>query len=424
MGFVQFRDESFFRPLWDELDGFTVDLVTANDVAGAEALRTREEWVLHALRMSGATSRGDLCQRLGISRTAMSLVTTDLIRRGAVVVVDTDAESRTGSGRPAQLLALDPSAGHYIGIDFRHRDARVVVADASHTVIARGSVDYPDETGWSQRIDLVQTEISRLMRDRSFHLGVLQQIGIGVPGPVLLDMLRSDELPQTQPASIASAFEAAYGVPVLLDNNVRLAALGEANAKVGECRNLLFVRIGIGVGAGLVLDGQLAVGARRLAGEIGHAPVAGADGACRCANRGCLETVASVPAILRACGEAGVPVASVAHLADVADDPRVVGVLNEVVAALVAVLTPVMLTSDPDEIVLAGDLFRTVPWLVGRVGDELRVRHFPSLQGHLGVRADELGDDGGAIGALHALFRTSQERVGYVPTAMHSKGVI
>ncbi len=392
-------------------------------VVGAEALGTREEWVLQALRVSGATSRADLCQRLGISRTAMSLVTTDLIRRGAVVVVDTDAESRTGSGRPAQLLALDPSAGHYLGIDFRHSDARVVVADASHEVIARGAVRYLDEVPWSTRIELVQAEITRLMRDRSFHLGVLQQIGVGVPGPVLLEMLSSDEWPYTEPQSIAEAFEAAYGVPVLLDNNVRLAALGEASATPGGCRNLLFVRIGIGVGAGLVVDGRLAVGSRRMAGEVGHAPVTGATGPCRCRRHGCLETVASVPAILRACAEAGLDVASVADLAPYVADSRLAGVLDSVVAALVEVLTPVMFAGDPDEIVLAGDLFRTVPWLVEAVGQALTSRHFARGVQLPRVRADVLGDDGGAIGALHALFRSSQELVGYVPAARHAGGV-
>jgi predicted NBD/HSP70 family sugar kinase len=395
----------------------------AHTALGAEALRLREERVLGALRVSGASSRRQLSQRLGISRTAMSAVTSTLLQRGAIVVVDTDSQTRSGSGRPAELLALDPSAGHFIGIDFRHRDARVVVADASHEILARGAVTYDESVAWDERIDAVDAEIRRLMGRERFHLGVLQCIGVGVPGPVLLGMLSAKEWPTVQPQLIVDRFTKTYGVPVLLDNNVRLAALGEASAMGSECQNLLFLRIGIGVGGAVILDRRLAVGHRRLAAELGHVRVAGSDDPCRCRRRGCLETVASVPAILRACADAGIEVDSAADLAPYADDERLVRVLTPVVEALVSVLGPAAMTTDPHEIVLAGDVFRAVPWLVDRIRVRLADCDFPGAEVRAVVRDDVLGDDGGAIGALHAVFRTAQPHVDYTPSNPHMKEV-
>src|SRR5690606_31824392 len=117
--------------------------------------RTHEERVLAALRAGGALSRAELAKRVGLSRTTLSEITATLLRRGAIVVVDTDAASRRGSGRPAERLALDPAAGQYLGIDFGHRRVHVAVADASHEIIASGVERYADDTGWSTRIGLV-----------------------------------------------------------------------------------------------------------------------------------------------------------------------------------------------------------------------------------------------------------------------------
>ena len=114
-----------------------------SSTTGVHALvrRTHEERVLSALRSHGALSRGELAKRVGLSRTTLSEITAQLLQRGAIIVADTDAATRAGSGRPAERLALDPESGQFLGVDFGHRRVHVAVADAS--VSAKLASDLP-----------------------------------------------------------------------------------------------------------------------------------------------------------------------------------------------------------------------------------------------------------------------------------------
>jgi hypothetical protein len=109
-------------------------------IQGVHALvrRAHEARVLRVLREHGALSRGQIATKVGLSRTTLSEITGDLLSRGAVVVVDTDAARRAGSGRPAELLTLDPSSGQFLGVDLGHTRVRIAVADAAHDIIAAG----------------------------------------------------------------------------------------------------------------------------------------------------------------------------------------------------------------------------------------------------------------------------------------------
>ena len=106
------------------------------------AQRTHEASVLRVLRERGALRRGEIAELVGVSRTTLSDLAGRLLERGAIVIADTDAASRAGSGRPAELLALDPGSGQFMGVDFSHREVHVAVADASHEIIASGHDTY------------------------------------------------------------------------------------------------------------------------------------------------------------------------------------------------------------------------------------------------------------------------------------------
>src|SRR5699024_1426301 len=121
-----------------------------------------------------------LARLVGLSRTTLSEITAHLLSSGAIVVADTDADVRAGSGRPAERLALDPGAGQVIGVDFGHRRVHIAVADASHDVIASGREEYANGTAWGDRIAIGFELIDRLSRDTGVHYGALQAIGIGV----------------------------------------------------------------------------------------------------------------------------------------------------------------------------------------------------------------------------------------------------
>ncbi|HEY6800668.1 MAG TPA: ROK family transcriptional regulator [Agromyces sp.] len=400
---------------------------------GVHALvrRTHEDRVLAALRSHGALSRSELAQRVGLSRTTLSEITASLLLRGAIIVANTDAATRAGSGRPAERLALDPASGQFLGVDFGHRRVHVVVADASHEVIASGLERYPDDAPWEERLAISFELIERLSRETGVHYGALQAVGIGVPGPYTGVRGGSNSVTwkkQLAPDGVDVAFADRFGAPVFVDNNTRLAALAEAiTQRDTAVDNLIYLRLSDGVGGGLVVSGRLVSGSRGFAGELGHVTADPSGAQCRCGKRGCLETIASVPAILRACREAGATVETLDDLAMAVTmgDPAVDVVLREIGATIGRVLGAAAMTLNPREVVIGGEIVRIAPVLVEQAAATMRYELYSiSSDQPLVVRAAQLQDSDGALGAIAAIFHQSPLLAGYPEPAASGEPVL
>lgn len=391
--------------------------------------RTHEERVLGTLRAQGSLSRGELAKRVGLSRTTLSEITVSLLRRGAIIVADTDAALRAGSGRPAERLALDPDSGQFLGVDFGHRRVHVVVADASHEVIASGLERYVDDTPWAERVEIAFGLIDRLSRETGAHYGALQAVGIGVPGPYRggrTGLPAVSWKKQLAPDGVDLAFAARFHAPVFVDNNTRLAALAEAITRPDAVDNLLYLRLSDGVGGGLVVSGRLVSGARGFAGELGHVMADPLGTTCRCGKRGCLETIASVPAILASCRESGVDVQTLDDLAAAVEkgDPAVDVVLREIGSTIGRVLGAAAMTLDPREVVIGGEIVRVAPVLVEQAAATLRYELYPIPSDQpVVVRAAQLEDSDGALGAIAAIFHQSPLLAGYPESAASGEPV-
>jgi predicted NBD/HSP70 family sugar kinase len=369
-------------------------------VTGVHALvrRAHEERVLSILRERGGLSRAQIAVRAGLSRTTLSEITGDLLARGAIVVVTTDAGLRAGSGRPAELLALDPCSGQFLGVDLQHSRVRVAVADAAHEIMASGFAGYPPDTDLGGRLTTAFTLIDRIGRDSGVSFDALQGVGVGVAGPHPAD------------CRVRDAFAARFSAPVIVDNNTRFAALAEASmgsaaasmssAKArtdgAEARDVLYIRLSDGIGGGLVVGGRLVAGGRGRAGEFGHIAVDPAGDLCRCGKRGCLETVASVPAVLRAAG-----------LRSLDDLTGAESVIDRAADAVGRVLAEAALLLNPEQIIIGGSLTRAAPRIVARAGAVVAAELVSVGGGQPLIRAARLGDDDGARGAIVALFRQS-----------------
>jgi predicted NBD/HSP70 family sugar kinase len=400
---------------------------------GAHALvrRSHEERILRALREHGALSRGELARVVGLSRTTLSEITSSLLSRRAVVIINTDAAERAGSGRPAERLALDPASGQFLGVDFGHRRVHVVVADASHDVVASGFDRYENGANWKTRLDVAFDLIDRLSSTTGVHYGSLQAIGIGVPGPFTGGRSGTGSTGvawnnQMAPDGVDTAFGERFGAPVIVDNNTRLAALAEAIASQGEkVSDLIYVRLSDGVGGGLVVAGRLVTGARGFAGELGHVTADPSGRMCRCGKRGCLETIASVPAILRACRERGVDVHTLDDLnaASLKHDPKVHEVFREVGATVGRVLGSAAMTLNPEAIVIGGEIIRIAPVIVEQAAATLRYELYSIPTSAPVVRAAVLADNDGALGAIAAIFHQSPLLAGYPEPTRLDKSV-
>ncbi|BDZ55355.1 hypothetical protein GCM10025870_24280 [Agromyces marinus] len=251
------------------------------------------------------------------------------------------------------------------------------------------------------------------------HFGALQSVGIGVPGPYTSARQGFPAVSwkkQLSPEGVDTAFSERFGAPVVVDNNTRLAALAEAIQRPDAVENLIYLRLSDGVGGGLVVNGRLVAGSRGFAGELGHVTADPTGAPCRCGKRGCLETIASVSAVLRACREAGADIETLDDIATAVrkGDPVVDAVLRTVGAAVGRVLGAAAMTLNPREVVIGGEIVHVAPVLVEQAAATLRYELYsiPSDQPHI-VRAAQLRDSDGALGAIAAIFHQSPLLAGY-----------
>lgn len=387
--------------------------------------QAHEELFLQLLRRYGALSRADLAQRAGLSRTTTSEITSQLLESRAIVALPPQAMA--GRGRPAELLSLDPSAGQLVGLDFSHRHVRVVVANSAQETILNCTTDYPQSSTWTERAQLAIDLMESIGTESKVHYDSLSAIGIGFPGPfsergyrLALGRDQQDTSALEGSQKLLEAFRDRYSAPITIDNNARLAGLGEAiwGSEGEHPTHLMYLRLGQGIGGALIVDGTLTKGAWGYAGEYGHITVQNiGTRQCRCGKRGCLETIASIPAVLSSCEERGLPLKDLDDLATAWSykDPIVASVFQEVGRAVGQVMGSQALAVDPHEIVIGGQLISIAPEILEYARTAIEYELLPIPEANPLIRAARLADDAGARGAIAAISRRSTLLERYEP---------
>lgn len=337
--------------------------------------------VLAALRSRGPSSRAQLAEATRLSRTTLSEIVADLVGRGAVVVTDTDAAQRRGSGRPAALLALDPGSAQFLGLDFGHRRVALAIADPSQEVVAQAEVSYDEGSGWDERVERAVALARRLAKEHHLHFGALQGMAAGVTG-------RSRTA--AEPV-VARLLAEAFDVDVTVDNNVRFAGLAEASERGSRSSHAIYLHLSDGVGGAVVVDGRLHQGADRVAGEFGHVVVRADGELCRCGKRGCLETVAGIEALAEA-------------------DPVQLGRAADAVGT---VLGAAVMILNPDLIVVGGRVPAERPEILPLIESAVHEGTAGSAGSRPEVRAAVCGPFAGARGSLIAAIHESPLLAGY-----------
>ena len=274
------------------------------DAARGSPRELNKTRVLAALRTLGETSRAEVARRTGLSRSTVSSIVGELLDAGLVSEREGPVHGAVSrGGRPPTTIALDPAAGVAVGIDFGKRHLAVAAGDLGHTVLAETrrdmEEDYTAADGMRQAEELVGAVLEDAGIDRTDVLGV----GMGLPGPVHRPtgtIGSATILPGWAGVRLLEEMQALLGLPVYVDNDANLGALSELFWGAGRgCSNFAYLKVATGIGAGLIFDGHVLQGAGGTAGEIGHVSVDDDGDICRCGSRGCLETVAAAPAIVR-----------------------------------------------------------------------------------------------------------------------------
>jgi len=373
--------------------------------------------ILDEIRLGRSTSRGELIARTGLSRAVVAQRVGELIDRG--LVTERGRGISTG-GRPPRRLAFRADAGHVLVADLGATGIDVAVTSLDGRVL--GHIDEPADiaAGPDVVLDRVEALLDQLLAGVRGLPGRTWGIGIGVPGPVEFRTGRPISppiMPGWDGFPVRERFAGRYQAPVWVDNDVNVLALGEWRAGIAVGHDdVVVIKVGTGIGAGIIAGGRLHRGARGAAGDVGHVQVVDDPSiVCRCGNVGCLEALAGGAAIARD-GEAAARDGQSERLrlvleergqvtaADVAwaagfGDPVAVALIQRAGRRVGAMLATTANMLNPSLIVVAGGVARTGDLLLASIRETVYRRSLPLATRDLQVRASSLGSLAGVIGA-------------------------
>ena len=247
---------------------------------------------------SEGISRAELARKLNLSRSAVTSIVNDLIQAGIL------REARflpIATGRRPVDLEVNPSLGYVIGVDLGVTHLSLVLSDCSASVVHEIEVPFDLSIGPEASLQKTHAWVSKLLEQAGVSMDQILTVGVGVPGPVVTErgeVIAPPVMPGWDDYPIRDELEDRWSCPVSLNNDAELGALGEWAYGAGrDDSNVIYIKVGTGIGAGLLLDNRIYRGATGTAGEIGHLTVQDQGPLCTCGNRGCLEALAGGRAI-------------------------------------------------------------------------------------------------------------------------------
>ncbi|SFK92004.1 ROK family transcriptional regulator [Streptomyces pini] len=363
--------------------------------------RANLERVVRAVRIAGSLTQAEIARTTGLSAATVSNIVRELKDNGTVEVTPTSA-----GGRRARSVSLSGDAGIVVGVDFGHSHLRVAVGNLAHQVLAEESEPIDVDASASQGFDRAERLVERLIEVTGFRREKVIGMGLGVPGPIDVEtgvLGSSTILPGWAGTNPREELASRLGVEVHVDNDANLGALGELVWGSGRgARDLAYIKVASGVGAGLVIDGQIYRGPGGTAGEIGHITLDESGPVCRCGNRGCLETFTAARYVLPLLHSSHGPDLTMPEMVRLArsGDPgcrRVVADVGRHVGSGVANLCNLL---NPSRVVLGGDLAEAGELVLGPIRDSVSRYAIPSAARRLTVVPGALGGRAEVLGAL------------------------
>ena len=383
---------------------------TFTDTAGEDPASPRYR-ALGALLAGGPLSRAQLARSIGLAPSTITALVRSLMDEGVLIGVGPAGLADVKrSGPRGMALALNPALLATVGVDFGFRHVRVLICDLHANVLAVEQAELPvtynKNEGIASAAHLVKDAITSARVERQNVLGA----GIALPGPIDINTQRvvdSDILPGWG-GTVADDFARAFNLPALLENDANLAALGEHIWGAGRGQaTTITVKFHSGIGAGVIVNGELVSGTHGGAGEIGHITIDPRGPLCRCGKRGCLETFASVPAILDAMA-AKHPDLAVAELIQMLerDDPGALRVVGDAATLVGQVVGSASMLIAPDSVVVVGAMARGGNAVMTPLNDAVQRQALPGVAAPDVIRGS-LGDRHTALGATALVLRHS-----------------
>lgn len=380
-------------------------MAMARHLRGAQRLREGNRAdVLVRLREHGPASRATLARELGMSPTTAASLVDELLTAG--LVMETPATPQGGRGRPARLVAATTPPGLVAGIDIGRRHLRIALADHASQVLAEHVVDIEPDRDRERTTEDALELVAQLLEGVDDPSGELDAVGVGLPGPLQSDtgtVTTGTILPEWVGYDIVAVLHERLAVPVAIDNDANLGMLGESrHGRARGANDAVYIKVSSGIGCGMLLDGDLYRGAAGTAGELGHTVIDPAGPVCRCGSRGCLETVASVPALLEALGPALGHGADLEEVFDraAAGERACLRALNDMGQAVGRGIAVVCNVLNPQAVIVGGPLAAAGEVFFDAVQSTVGATAVPQATAGLVIEAAELGSRAELVGAL------------------------
>jgi len=376
--------------------------------------------LLRLLRDGGPQSRAELGEAVELSKSKVAI---ELDRLTELGFVETAGLAASRGGRRSHVVAL---ASHlrFVGVDIGATSIDVAITDGELRLLARASAPADVREGPNTVLDQVLELVGKARSDGAAP--EVHGVGVGVPGPVS----QRDGAPVVPPIMpgwnhfpVRDTLGAALGAPVMVDNDVNIMALGELHAGTARSvRDLLFVKVGTGIGCGIVVGGEVYRGVTGCAGDIGHIQVEEASATspvCSCGNAGCLEAWFGGAALARdadaaarsgrsswlaerlesRAADGGTLSAADVGAAAEAGDPVAVALIRDGGHRLGQVLASLVSFFNPGLVVIGGGVAGLGHQLLAEVRSVVYRRSLPLATGNLPIVLSELGGTAGVIGA-------------------------
>ena len=372
--------------------------------------------ILDAARRHGPISRAALAVRAELSPPTVSALVDDLVdRRGLLRNV---GKGQSSGGRRPLMVDFNAEFGYIAGIDIGSRSLRFMLADLRGKVVHRCE-DRTPTTSRQAIVDAILGGIARLFAESNLDKRKLFAIGAGAPG--MTDVLQGRvisavNLKDWTDVPLRDILRTAFDVPVVVDNDVNMAALGEQWAGCAKnCPNFVFIALGAGVGAGIVIDGRLHRGSHWYAGEISHMHLDHRRWKIEYGEQGFLESLVGADAIGRygeklRCGAPAVPSADgAAHVFEAAryGDARAAAVVQRVALYLGLAVANIAAVLDPALIVFGGGISHVGDQLLQPVRDVVS-RVVPNVPD---IRLSAAGDDAQVFGSVYSALQLADVRL-------------
>jgi predicted NBD/HSP70 family sugar kinase/DNA-binding CsgD family transcriptional regulator len=357
--------------------------------------------ILEAISGDPGLSQAEVARRTELSRATVSNLVAELQRRGQV-----RTRNAQNGGRGGLEAVIGRSSNAVVGVDFGHRHVRVGLADLGARVLGEEERALPLDLGAEESCAEAWVMATHLIARAGLQQADILQVGVGLPGPIDPASGRvgwGAILARWEGLEARSTLRQAFGLPVSVDNDGNLGALGELRHGAGRgFTDLVYLNLATGVGAGLIIGGRMHRGAAGTAAEIGHITVDEQGQLCRCGNRGCLETVVGIGGILETLrGSYGteLDIRGVLELAE-RGDARCRRVLADAGRAVGIVVADLCNLLSPQRVVVGGVLAQAGEVILGPLRETVSQRAVPAAARAAEIVPSTLGERSEMIGAI------------------------